>query len=318
MPYAPAAQPQSFEPPADQPWYGINFGKAIERFFKKYVVFSGRASKSEFWWAQLFLVLVAIAFSFLSGLTNKNSFIEFLSTAWSIAVFIPGLAVAVRRLHDANKPGALLLIPYALMFVGIILAAVGGLGTLFFGLASVGGSRSATQLVGSGVIAILFAVLLIIAGYVTLVVFMCMSTNPAGARFDRTPMPNPMAPMGGQAGNQAMPQASFQQQASQPYTPQTGQPYAPEQAYAPQPNQPYAPQNEATYGQQQPSYPQNPSYPQQPSTPSAYNPADQPGAQAYGQPTAPTQPYNDPSQDQGDTNGQSGQQFNPPSENPQQ
>ncbi|MCH4159955.1 MAG: DUF805 domain-containing protein [Bifidobacterium sp.] len=311
MPYAPAAPPQTFEPPIDLPWYGITFGKAIERFFKKYVVFSGRASKSEYWWAQLFLVLVSIAFSFVSGLTNQNGFIEFLSTAWGIAVFIPGLAVAVRRLHDSNKPGIMLLLPYGLMFVGIILAFVGGIGSIFFGFASLGGSSSAAQAAGTGIVALLFAILLIIAGYVTLVVLMCMASNPEGARFDRRAASNPMAP-------NTMNPMSVQPMQQQPYQQQdqSGQPYVPQTT----------PQQ---YGQQQqPYYPQNPSYTQGTPAPSGYDPNNQASAQPYeqpaapeqpyGQPSDPTQPYSQPPQDPNDQSGQSGQQFNPPYEGPRQ
>ena len=45
------------EPPLWAPWYGISFPKAFGRFFKKYVVFHGRASRSEFWWVVLWSVI---------------------------------------------------------------------------------------------------------------------------------------------------------------------------------------------------------------------------------------------------------------------
>ena len=40
-----------------RPLYGANFGQAVGRFFRKYATFTGRASRSEFWWVRLFLVL---------------------------------------------------------------------------------------------------------------------------------------------------------------------------------------------------------------------------------------------------------------------
>ena len=46
--------------PVGQPLYGATFGQAIKRFFRGYVVFSGRASRSEFWWAMLFTFLISL------------------------------------------------------------------------------------------------------------------------------------------------------------------------------------------------------------------------------------------------------------------
>jgi hypothetical protein len=50
-------------PPMDQPHYGIGFGGAISRGFKKYATFAGRASRSEYWWWTLFTILVGIVLS---------------------------------------------------------------------------------------------------------------------------------------------------------------------------------------------------------------------------------------------------------------
>ena len=36
--------------PLDAPLRGATFGQAFTRFFKKYAIFHGRASRSEFWW----------------------------------------------------------------------------------------------------------------------------------------------------------------------------------------------------------------------------------------------------------------------------
>ncbi|PDT00197.1 hypothetical protein CO666_31985 [Rhizobium chutanense] len=76
----------------------MGFGQAIGSFFKNYVNFSGRASRSEFWYSVLFFFLVAIAL-----LVVDRS--ETLSWIWSLATFLPGIAVAARRLHDINRSG---------------------------------------------------------------------------------------------------------------------------------------------------------------------------------------------------------------------
>ncbi|MFN8182982.1 MAG: DUF805 domain-containing protein [Candidatus Nanopelagicales bacterium] len=99
----------------------MSFGQAISTCFKKYAVFRGRASRSEFWYWVLFLIIVNIVVSILDSLfgfqintvTNTetgNSVtsvynVGWLSTIWSLAVMLPTLAVSVRRLHDVGKSG---------------------------------------------------------------------------------------------------------------------------------------------------------------------------------------------------------------------
>ena len=56
--------PQAGTPPLEMPQYGISFGGAIARGFKKYTLFTGRASRSEFWWWYLFTNLVVLVLGF--------------------------------------------------------------------------------------------------------------------------------------------------------------------------------------------------------------------------------------------------------------
>ena len=119
-----------------RPLYGATFGQAVKRFFRNYRRFSGRASRSEFWWVQLFLVLGTAA-TFIPTLIGANilapsanagdaptaagsgalSFAgSALLTLFWAACALPSLAINWRRLHDVNLTGALYLItliPYA-------------------------------------------------------------------------------------------------------------------------------------------------------------------------------------------------------------
>ncbi|MFT4284905.1 MAG: DUF805 domain-containing protein [Protaetiibacter sp.] len=119
------------------PLYGATMGDAWRRFWRKYTDFSGRASRSEFWFAYLwifillfgsylvFAALVAgIAAAAASGGDGSVSaalgigmgVIGLLWVAGYIAVMIPFIAVAIRRLHDAGYPGTYFLmglIPFA-------------------------------------------------------------------------------------------------------------------------------------------------------------------------------------------------------------
>ena len=81
----------------------MNIGDAISVCFKKYATFSGRASRSEYWYFYLFYVLVYFAAYIFAG-QNVALFV-------SIPLWIPQLSVAVRRLHDVGKSGWFILIP---------------------------------------------------------------------------------------------------------------------------------------------------------------------------------------------------------------
>jgi uncharacterized membrane protein YhaH (DUF805 family) len=89
----------------------MTFGQAIQSYFKNYVNFKGRARRSEFWYAALFTALVSVAISIIAPghremmgdvSVDQNST---LSNLWSLATFLPTLAITWRRLHDVNKSG---------------------------------------------------------------------------------------------------------------------------------------------------------------------------------------------------------------------
>lgn len=87
--------------------------------FKKYAVFSGRASRSEYWYYLLFNILVSIALTFLDFVIIRNNLlvvgglivnVNILSGLYALATLIPGLALSVRRMHDIGKSGWMLLV----------------------------------------------------------------------------------------------------------------------------------------------------------------------------------------------------------------
>jgi uncharacterized membrane protein YhaH (DUF805 family) len=139
--------------PLSQPLYGASFGQAFSRFFKKYATFSGRASRSEYWWSVLAIGIIQVVLSSLIGVfgalgggEDSSGAMQFdggaivfiiLLALFGLVVLIPGIAVIVRRLHDVNYTGWL----YLITFTGI--------------------------------------------GSVVLLVFMFLAPNPAGARYDK-------------------------------------------------------------------------------------------------------------------------------------
>jgi uncharacterized membrane protein YhaH (DUF805 family) len=114
--------------PLSAPLYGASFGEAFARFWKKYATFSGRASRSEYWWVQLVFAIVYILTIILdaaagNGSTNSPGYVavRVLSLAWEVAILIPSLALLVRRLHDGNRSGWYVLLGLIPVAGGLIL-----------------------------------------------------------------------------------------------------------------------------------------------------------------------------------------------------
>lgn len=78
--------------------------------FKKYAEFTGRARRQEYWMFVLFNFIFASAATLLDEFIGYGGNYGILNSLYSLVVFIPGLAVSVRRLHDTDKSGWFLLI----------------------------------------------------------------------------------------------------------------------------------------------------------------------------------------------------------------
>ena len=89
----------------------MTFSESIKTCFSKYADFNGRASRSEYWWFFLFIVLVGIVASIISHLV---------AGVFYLATLVPSLAAAARRMHDTDKSGWLLLIGI-IPLVGLII-----------------------------------------------------------------------------------------------------------------------------------------------------------------------------------------------------
>jgi uncharacterized membrane protein YhaH (DUF805 family) len=103
----------------------MSFGEAIQTVLRKYAEFTGRATRSEFWWWMLFNLLVAGALDLFRVIEigDNSSLGSLLVGLWSIAVLLPTLAVAVRRLRDAGRDWAnmfWILVPIAGLVVLIV------------------------------------------------------------------------------------------------------------------------------------------------------------------------------------------------------
>lgn len=105
-----------------QSYTGYTLGTATKAFFTRYVDFSGRSTLSAYW----YWVLANCLITLLLGIMVVVSGLD-LTSLWSLATFIPGLALSCRRLHDIGKSAWNLLwviIPTIALFASIALVVV--------------------------------------------------------------------------------------------------------------------------------------------------------------------------------------------------
>jgi uncharacterized membrane protein YhaH (DUF805 family) len=75
---------------------------------KKYAIFKGRARRAEYWYFTLVSTIISVVINVISNIFSDKQ--NIIGLVYSLAVFIPGLAVSVRRLHDIGKSGWMILI----------------------------------------------------------------------------------------------------------------------------------------------------------------------------------------------------------------
>lgn len=99
---------------------------------KNYADFSGRASRSEFWYFFAFVLITQAVARVLDGFFGRGFYLPGpISSLTAILLFVPQLAVAVRRLHDVGRSGRELLVPVVMLLgLPIVIAFSGVLGRI--------------------------------------------------------------------------------------------------------------------------------------------------------------------------------------------
>ncbi len=105
----------------------VSLPDAIKMFFRRYVDFEGRSTRSEYWWVVLINLVVLFGLVAFSGLSVEALEAEEFSGAstpviiigalYFLVILIPSIALVVRRFHDLNQTGWLYL---AFIFIGIL------------------------------------------------------------------------------------------------------------------------------------------------------------------------------------------------------
>ncbi len=75
----------------------VDFITAIKLFFANYVNFRGRSTRAEYWFAVLFVFIVSMLLTMLG--------MSILANLFTLAVFLPNMAICFRRFHDTGRSG---------------------------------------------------------------------------------------------------------------------------------------------------------------------------------------------------------------------
>ncbi|MCM1482879.1 MAG: DUF805 domain-containing protein [Muribaculaceae bacterium] len=123
----------------------MGFTQAVKSVFSKYATFSGRASRSEYWYFVLFNVIVGVVFCIIGGVTMSDvsaiadnasdssnpvsmmsavvstmpGWLAVLMGLYQLLIILPSLAVSVRRMHDIGKGGGWIFISLVPFIGGI-------------------------------------------------------------------------------------------------------------------------------------------------------------------------------------------------------
>lgn len=88
----------------------MNFSTSVKTCVHKYADFSGRATRSEYWWFYLLFMVGYLLLATFTFIINKNLII--LLGLFSLIILLPLLAAGVRRLHDVNRSGWWILLSF--------------------------------------------------------------------------------------------------------------------------------------------------------------------------------------------------------------
>lgn len=177
----------------------MTFANAIRTCFRKYVTFSGRATRPEYWWFVLFIILGGIVANLLDGflfgfetVPVSETEIEIesngpIASLFSLVTILPILAAGWRRMHDTGRSGLYLLYPI-LVWIGI--------GT-FASMAGITGSILSGDFATAfaGLTGIIMIIAMIIALFSPLIVLWWLTRPTQPGPNDYGPVPSsPAAP----------------------------------------------------------------------------------------------------------------------------
>ena len=148
----------------------MGFTQSVKTCLSKYIVFSGRAQRSEYWWFVLFLVLVSVGLAVLSAVlfgtdpeTGQGS--NLLNSVFQLAMLLPMLAAGWRRLHDTGRPGWYLLLPmaFSISMMFMLLTGVAVFSALETGVEDPEALREPAAFLGATGLMVMYAIQLVLS-----------------------------------------------------------------------------------------------------------------------------------------------------------
>lgn len=133
----------------------MSFPEAIRSVLRQYVVFRGRAARSEYWW----WVLAVFIGHVIVGIVGTVIDARYLSSILSLAILLPSLAVATRRLHDTGRRGSWLAL-WIMIYIILGIIMIVSTGAFIIGIMSgFGGEPLSDDVMVGGAIGVLVSVL---------------------------------------------------------------------------------------------------------------------------------------------------------------
>ena len=184
--------------------------EATKSGFRKYIVFSGRASRQEYWKFILGILIVSIVIVIFHGMAFGPTVQEVATTTvasdgttttlhglrgeyngglpgtlFSLFCLVPALAIAARRLHDTNRSAWWLTAPLIVTVVGVVAAILIEVGPSA-ALAALRTTGNINVQVGSGLG--ILVLLVIFASWITLLIWLCQRSTPGPNRYGPNPL----------------------------------------------------------------------------------------------------------------------------------
>jgi uncharacterized membrane protein YhaH (DUF805 family) len=97
----------------------MTFMESVKTCLNKYADFNGRATRSEYWWFYLAYLLAYIPLAVLTAVTGSGIF-AMLGMVISLGAMLPQIAAGARRMHDSDKSGWFLLVPFYNLYLAVI------------------------------------------------------------------------------------------------------------------------------------------------------------------------------------------------------
>ncbi|MBK1636739.1 DUF805 domain-containing protein [Rhodovulum adriaticum] len=170
----------------------MGFARSVRTCLAKYFTFSGRASRPEYWWFVLFLLLgnavtAAIDLALFGGTRNVTaSGISVqsngpLAAAFALGTLIPGLSAGWRRMHDTGRSGLFMIYPL------IVMVGMGSFAGLVDGLDVSAGNEAAQTLAGFVGIVLIVAALVLLISPLLVIWWLSRPSDPGPNKYGPNP-----------------------------------------------------------------------------------------------------------------------------------